>query len=148
MCYIYCITIQWINPYHLFPPLSVGIKISWFYPLQMDKNPLHQNKKECFRYSTERHLRLHFWSSRECRVSLNCHYSHAHSTLTKINSFISVSVEISFGWVLWHINQCRLFNAKTDFYVYIKYIGFGLVGIYCISTIVGHLMPKPVFTYI
>ena len=27
-----------------------------------------------------------------------------------------------FGWVLWHINQCRLFNTKTSLYIYIKYI--------------------------
>ena len=27
-----------------------------------------------------------------------------------------------FGWVLWHINYCRLFNAKSFLYIYIKYI--------------------------
>ena len=27
-----------------------------------------------------------------------------------------------FGWVLWHINHCRLFNAKSSLYKYIKYI--------------------------
>ena len=32
------------------------------------------------------------------------------------------------GWVLWHINPCRLFNAKFSLYIYIKYIGFGLAG--------------------
>ena len=26
------------------------------------------------------------------------------------------------GWVLWHINHCRLFNAKSSLYIYIKYI--------------------------
>ena len=45
--------------------------------------------------------------------------------------------------VLWHINHCRLFNAK---YIYIKYIGFGLVWFYGISTNVGHSMPNPFFT--
>ena len=25
------------------------------------------------------------------------------------------------GWVLWHINHCRLFNAKSSLYIYIKY---------------------------
>ena len=25
-------------------------------------------------------------------------------------------------WVLWHINHCRLFNAKSSLYIYIKYI--------------------------
>ena len=32
-----------------------------------------------------------------------------------------------FGLVLWHISHCRLFNAKSSLYTYIKYIGFGLV---------------------
>ena len=31
---------------------------------------------------------------------------------------------IWFGWVLWHINHCRLFNAKSSLYIYIKYIWF------------------------
>ena len=53
-----------------------------------------------------------------------------------------------FGWVLWHINHCGVFNAKSCFYIYIKYICFDLVGFYGISTIVGYLMPNPVFTYI
>ena len=50
---------------------------------------------------------------------------------------------IWFGWVLWHINHCRLFNAKSSLYIYIKYIGFGLVGFYGISNIVGYLMSIP-----
>ena len=25
---------------------------------------------------------------------------------------------ISLGWVLWHINHCRSFNAKTFLYIY------------------------------
>ena len=52
------------------------------------------------------------------------------------------------GLVLWHINHCRLFNAKFSLYIYIKYIGFGLVGFYGISTIVGYLMPNSLYTYI
>ena len=28
------------------------------------------------------------------------------------------------GWVLWHINHCWLFNAKSSIYIYIKYIQF------------------------
>ena len=52
---------------------------------------------------------------------------------------------IRFGWVLWH---CRLFNAKSPLYIYIKYIGFGLVGLYSRSTIVSYLMPNPLYTYI
>ena len=55
---------------------------------------------------------------------------------------------ISFGWVLWHINHCRLFNAKSSLYIYIKYIWFGLVGFYGISTIVAYLMPSHLYTYI
>ena len=45
-----------------------------------------------------------------------------------------------FCWVLWQINHCRLFNAKSSLYIYIKYIGFGFVGFYGISTIVVYLM--------
>ena len=55
---------------------------------------------------------------------------------------------IWFGWFLWHINHCRLFNAKSTVHIYIKYIWFGLVGFYGISTIVGYLMPNPLYTYI
>ena len=55
---------------------------------------------------------------------------------------------IWFGWFLWHINHCSLFNAKSSLYIYIRYIGFVLVGFYGISTIVGYLMPNPLYTYI
>ena len=55
---------------------------------------------------------------------------------------------IWFGWVLWHINHCRLFNAKSSLYKYIKYIVFGLVGFYGISTIVGYLITNPIYIYI
>ena len=55
---------------------------------------------------------------------------------------------IWFGWVLRHINHCRLSNAKPSLYIYIEYIGFGLVGFYGISTIVGYLMLNSVFIYI
>ena len=53
-----------------------------------------------------------------------------------------------FGLVSWHINPCRLFNAKSCLYIYIKYILFGLVRFYGISTIIGYLMPNPLYTYI
>ena len=51
---------------------------------------------------------------------------------------------IWFGWVLWHINHCGLFNAKSSLYIYILniYDMIGLVGLYGISTIVDHLMPN------
>ena len=55
---------------------------------------------------------------------------------------------LEIGLVLWHINHCRLFNAKSFLYIYIKYIGLGWVGFYGISTIVGYLMPNPFYTYI
>ena len=54
---------------------------------------------------------------------------------------------VRFGLVLWHINPCRLFNAKSSLYIYIKYIGFGLVWFYGISTLIGYLMPNPLYTY-
>ena len=37
---------------------------------------------------------------------------------------------------------------SNPFYVYIKYIGFGLIGFYGTSTIVGYLMPNPFYDYI
>ena len=55
---------------------------------------------------------------------------------------------IWFSWVLWHINHYKLFNAKSSLYLYIKYIGFGLVGFYGISTIISYLMQNPLYTYI
>ena len=55
---------------------------------------------------------------------------------------------IGFGLVLWHINYSRLFKAKFCLYIYIKYIGFGSVGFYGISNIVGYLMLNLVYTTI
>ena len=64
---------------------------------------------------------------------------------------------IWFVWVLWPINRCRLFNAKSDLYththththiyIYIYIIWLGWVGFYGISTIVSYLMPNPIYTY-
>ena len=54
---------------------------------------------------------------------------------------------IWFGWVLRHINHCRLFNATSSLYIYILNI-YDLVWFYGISTIVGYLMPNPLYTYI
>ena len=53
-----------------------------------------------------------------------------------------------FVLVLWHINHCRLFNAKSGLYIYIRYIWIGLFWFYGISTIVGYLMLNTVYTYI
>ena len=58
---------------------------------------------------------------------------------------------IWFGWVLWHINHCRLFNAKSSLYIHIYIYRMYMicwVGFYGISTIVGYLVPKPLYTYI
>ena len=52
-----------------------------------------------------------------------------------------------FSLVLWHINHCRLFNAKSSLYIYIKYLWFGLDWFYGISTIVGYLMLNPLYTH-
>ena len=52
---------------------------------------------------------------------------------------------ISLGWVLWHINHCGLFNAKSSLYIYIIY---DLICLYGTSTIVGYLMPNSLYTYI
>ena len=49
---------------------------------------------------------------------------------------------------LWHINHCRLFNAKSFLYICSKYIWFALVGFYGISTTVGYLMSNLFYTYI
>ena len=50
-------------------------------------------------------------------------------------------------WISWHISYCWLFNANSSLYIYIKCISFDLVGFYGISTIVGYLMPNPIYTY-
>ena len=50
-----------------------------------------------------------------------------------------------FGLVLWHVNHCRLFNAKSSLYICVKYIGFSFVGVYGISTTVGYLMPTTLY---
>ena len=50
------------------------------------------------------------------------------------------------GWILLH---CRLSNAKSSLYIFIKKnIWFGWVRFYGLSTIVGYLMPNPLYTYI
>ena len=44
-----------------------------------------------------------------------------HCRLFKAKSSFYIYM-IWFGWVLWHINHCRLFNAKSFLYIYIKYM--------------------------
>ena len=77
------------------------------------------------------------------------HINHCRSFNAKSSLYIYIKY-IWFGLVgfLWHINHCRSFNAKSSLYIYIKYIWFGLVGFYAISTIVGYLMPILLYTYI
>ena len=48
--------------------------------------------------------------------------------------------QIWFCFGLWHVNHCRLFNAKSFLYIYIKYIGFGWIRFYGLSTVVGYLI--------
>ena len=52
------------------------------------------------------------------------------------------------GLVLRHVNNFRLFNAKSSLYIYIKYIGFGWLGFYDISIIEAYLIQNPLYTYI
>ena len=48
----------------------------------------------------------------------------------------------------WHINHCWSFNAKYSIYIYIRYIWFGLVEVFGISTIVDYLLPNTLYTNI
>ena len=54
---------------------------------------------------------------------------------------------ILFVWVLWHINSCKSFNAKSYLNIFIKYI-FVLVKLHGISNAFGNLIPNPIYTYI
>ena len=63
------------------------------------------------------------------------------------NPLYTYILNIWFGWVLWHINHCRLLNAKSSLYINIKYIWFGLVSFYGISTLENYLMLNPLYTY-
>ena len=49
---------------------------------------------------------------------------------------------------LWPINQCRLLNAKSSLYLYIKYVRFGLVGLHGLSNNVVYLTANPLYTFI
>ena len=97
------------------------------------------------------------------RMHLNCWYSvglvcwvgfYGISTIVgylmpnPLYTYISNIYDLVWLGFLWHINDCRLFNSKSSLYIYIKYIWFGLVGFYGISTIVGYLMPNHLYIYI
>ena len=79
---------------------------------------------------------------------------HQSFVYTQLDDHAVLFHTIQFGNSVWfglasrHIKQCRLFNAKSSSYVYIRFIGFGLVGFYGIKTIVGNLMPNSLYTYI
>ena len=51
-----------------------------------------------------------------------------HCRLFNAKSSLHIHIKyIWFGLVLWHINHYRLFNAKSSLHIHIKYIWFGLV---------------------
>ena len=54
---------------------------------------------------------------------------------------------VCLGFMAYKLLYC-LFNAKFLLYIYIKYIWFDFIVVYGISTIVGYLMPNPLYTYI
>ena len=71
----------------------------------------------------------------------------SRSLYTYINTFRLFYLSLVwFGF--WHINPYWLFNARSSLYIYIKYIWFGLVGFYDISTIVGYFMQNRLYIYI
>ena len=49
--------------------------------------------------------------------------------------------QFSLALILWHINHCRLFNAKSSLYICIKYIWVGWILLYGISH-------TPIYIYI
>ena len=53
---------------------------------------------------------------------------------------------IWFSWLFWHRSQCYL--MLNSVYTYVLNICFGLGGFMGISTIIGFLMPNPLYTYI
>ena len=51
------------------------------------------------------------------------HINHCRLFNAKSGLYIYIR-HIWFGWVLWHINHYRLFNARSGLYIYIRYIWF------------------------
>ena len=76
------------------------------------------------------------------------HINHCRLLDAKSGLFIYIISYDLVGWVSWHINHCRLLNIKYSLYVYVRYKLLDLVWFYGISTILGYLMPNPVYTYI
>ena len=63
-------------------------------------------------------------------------YQPGYFILNPFNTYI-LNIQDLVWWVLWNINQSRLFIAESYLYIYNKYIIFGWVGFYDISIIVG-----------
>ena len=65
---------------------------------------------------------------------------------------IQVIICIKLDFALNNLQRLICHKIQTtnqpSLYIYIKYIRFGLVGFYGLSTIVGYLMPNPFYTYI
>ena len=63
-----------------------------------------------------------------CKETLNL-LSSAIDYIIQLVFFLgnSFGVKVWFGFVLWHINPCRLVHTKSSLEIYIKYIWFGLV---------------------
>ena len=69
------------------------------------------------------------------------------------NTYIYIKYQTLAWWLERSpMAHCRLFNAISFIYIYIyiyiKYIWFGWVGFYGVSTIVGYLTPNPFYIYI
>ena len=59
-----------------------------------------------------------------------------------------LNIKIGLVWVCGSIKHCGLFNAEFSLHIYIEYMEFTFGKVYGISTIVGYLMPNPLYTYI
>ena len=55
-------------------------------------------------------------------IRFNFVQSHQNFTLVWCLKYPIRSFEVWFGWVLWHIYNCRLFNAKYSLCMSIKYM--------------------------
>ena len=71
--------------------------------------------------------------------------------LSNAKSFLYIYIKymvFDLDGFFWYINNCRLSNAKSFLFMYIKYMVFDLDGFFGISIIVAYLMPNPFYTYI
>ena len=49
-------------------------------------------------------------------------YVHISEAFSRLPHLLALLVKLNFGLVLWLFNNCWLFNAKSCFYIYIKYM--------------------------